>query len=87
MINYNKFRALRLSQFVEASCISKLEKWAFIDRVWVGEAVGFTEWLRPSERPEYLESISMDLTELEHGVAEEMFETLRLPLGSGMTRP
>src|SRR3954447_21497271 len=52
MIPHTKFGQLRLKQFLPDADIAELEDWEYEERVWVGEAVGFSEWLRPVEDPE-----------------------------------
>src|SRR6516165_5206795 len=58
--------------------ITELEDWEFMDRVWVGEAIGFTEWLRLQDDPKVLRSISLHLAELPKSVAEAVFQTIGL---------
>ena len=34
-----------------------------MDQMWVGEAVGFSEWLRLRDKPETLRSLAIDFAE------------------------
>ena len=64
MLTHEKFGRLRLQDFISSAQVRALTEWEFMDRMWVGEAVGFTEWLRPEERPNVLESMALDMADL-----------------------
>ena len=53
-------------------------------RLWTGEGMGFTQWLRPVENPESLGSLSIDFVELEPIIVREMLDVIQLPLSMGM---
>jgi hypothetical protein len=53
--------------------------------LWLGEAIGFTEFLRHTARPRELGSMSVHLSDLPGGVSTAMFTALRLPLTKGMS--
>lgn len=85
MLTYQEFEKLRLSQFVDPSEITELENWEFLDREWVGEAIGFTEWLRPRSSPHRLGSIALDLEALPDEIVEACLSRIGLPLRRHMT--
>jgi len=86
MLTYERFGMMRLRQFVAPELITELSNWEFMDQLWIGEAVGFTEWLRPVDRSDEVRSISLDLVELSPELSTAVFERLGLPLRTGMTR-
>jgi hypothetical protein len=55
-----------------------------MDKVWLGEVHGFTEWLRLREDTEVLRSVSLDLADLDQEVADRILSTFQLPLEYGM---
>lgn len=85
MIPHNCFIFLRLAQFIPMEAITQLDQWEYMDQFWVGEAVGFSEWLRPQNDPEALGSMALDFATLPQDVAEHILETLELPLRPGMS--
>lgn len=85
MIPHSKFAELRLSQFVDPRGISPLTDWEFLDRLWVGEAIGFSEWLCPQESPDSLGSLALDLEDLPQEVVADVLSRIGLPLHRGMT--
>ncbi len=85
-ISWGEFAKLRLSQFIPAAEIRALRDWEFMNLRWVGEAVGFTEWLRRKDDPKVLRSIALDLDALDASVVDTVLECLKLPLRAGMTR-
>ena len=84
MIPLVAFRRLRLRQFVVDEPVP-LSDWEFLNRTWVGEALGFTEWLRPAEEPESLGALSIDLAEVPSECSAAVLSRLELPLAPGMT--
>jgi hypothetical protein len=85
MLSHSEFQKLRLSQFIDASEITELVDWEFLGRQWVGEAIGFTEWLRPQSSPDLLGSIALELEELPARVAEACLHRIGLPVRRHMT--
>lgn len=85
LVPREEFGRLRLAQFIpNGAGIEELEDWEYKDRFWVGEAIGFTEWLRPERKPDVLGCLSLDLEALPQAVWQQMFDRLRLPLRHGM---
>lgn len=85
LISHEEFGRLRLSQFVQdASTTDELEDWEYMDCLWVGEAIGFTEWLRYQDEPETLGCISLDLEALPAEVEQKILSHIHLPLHRGM---
>jgi hypothetical protein len=84
LITHPEFFQLRLSQFFPGGSIAELENWEFMDRLWVGQAIGFSEWLCPEEHPETLQSLALDFSELPKDGYEKVLKILGLPLRPGM---
>ena len=85
MIPYSEFASLRLSQFRPDTEITPLEDWEYEDRTWVGEAIGFSEWLRPADSPEVLGSLAIDFDEFPAPAAERVLQAIGLSVRPGMT--
>lgn len=86
MISHSEFAKLRLARFCPGEQVAELTGWEFENRVWVGEAIGFSEWLRPEDDPECLQSLSIAFAEFPAQAADEVRHALDLPLKAGMTR-
>ncbi len=85
MITHRELAPLRLKDFLpQTDRIEEVDGWEFMDKVWLGEVYGFTEWLRLREDPEVLRSVSLDLADLDQEVADRILATLQLPLEYGM---
>jgi len=67
--------------------IAEVEGWEYLGRVWVGEAFGFTEWLRLSGDPDVLRSISLALTDLPAKGVQTILDALGFPLKPAMRLP
>jgi hypothetical protein len=63
-ISHDAFGRLRLAHFVAAERLEQLRGWEYLDRCWVGEASGFTEWPRLESDPEVTRSVAIDLVAL-----------------------
>lgn len=85
LVPYAEFGSLRLAHFVDLDRLVDLEGWEYLDHIWVGEAVGFSEWLRLASAPEVLGSLAVDLVELPPSAVGQILGKLRLPLRAGMT--
>ncbi len=85
MLTYDDFGRLRLRDFVDdADQIAVLEDWEYMDDLWIGEALGFTEFLRLDEDPLVLRAVSLHFEMLPEAAAERLLGVLRLPLRRGM---
>ncbi len=84
MISYEEFAALRLKDFVNVP-VTTLEDWEFMDNEWVGEAVGFSEWLRLRSEPTTLRSLALDFDDFPTASATRVMEVLGLGVRAGMT--
>jgi hypothetical protein len=84
MISHARFGTLRLAQFLEDSEIAELENWEFMDHLWVGEAVGFSEWLRLENEPDVLRSLTIDFTGFPEHAAAKVLRMIDLPVRGGM---
>jgi len=82
VISHRAFSEMRLRDF--AADVVDLDGWQFMGRVWVGEAIGFSEWLRPDDDPARLGSLALDLRDLPPGLIERVLDRLQLPLSPGM---
>jgi hypothetical protein len=78
MISHARFGALRLAQFLPDAEIAELENWEFMYHVWLGEAVGFSEWLRLENDPGVLRSLAIDFTDFPEHAAAEVLRTNRI---------
>ncbi|AMV37533.1 hypothetical protein [Planctomyces sp. SH-PL62] len=85
MIPYSQFGLLRLRPFRPEAEVVELDDWEYEGRCWVGEAIKFSEWLRPEEKPEALGSLSLDFDEFPAPAADRVLEALDLPVRAGMT--
>lgn len=85
MIRFSDFARLRLRHFVrDAGEIAPLEEWEFLGRRWVGEAIGFTQFLRRQDDPETLRALALDLEMLPDSVAGAVLDRVGLPLRFGL---
>jgi hypothetical protein len=84
MLTHEEFARLRLSEFISNEHIHPVTDFEFLDRLWLGETVGFSEWLRPQERQDVLESLSLDFDDLPADVIERVLAKIQLPLRKGM---
>lgn len=83
-ITHAEFAALRLRDFAPRGDIVELKNWRFRGREWIGEAIGFSEWLRPVEDPERLGSLSLHFEELPLEISNPVLDRLGLPLAAGL---
>lgn len=74
-----------MGQFVPDSDITPLDNWHFMGDQWLGESIGFSEWLRREKSPDFLGSLALDLAAFPHEACNRVFETLNLPLQEGMS--
>lgn len=84
LIDKISFEKLRLKDFIPE--VQSLSNWEFMEELWIGDALGFTEWLRPMNRDNQTQSISLDLNDLDSEVAWRVFDVLGLELEKGMTK-
>jgi hypothetical protein len=85
LIPYAAFGRLRLADFLPAGAeVADLADWEYMEDLWVGEAVGFTEFLRLEEEPEVVRSVALHLAELPPATSAAVLGALRLPLAPGM---
>ncbi len=82
-IPHDAFGRLRLADFIAAGHLEQLRNWEYLERCWVGEASGFTEWLRLESAPEVTRSVAIDLIALPESTVQSMIDMLRLPLRAG----
>jgi len=85
VITHRDFQQLRLRDFVPE--VTALKNWQYMGRQWIGEAVGFSEWLRPQEDSRSLGSMASDFSDLPEDVAAAVLERVQLPLRPGMSLP
>jgi len=84
MISHARFGTLRLAQFLPDADISELENWDFMYHIWLGEAVGFSEWLRLEKDPGVLRSLAIAFNDFPERAAAEVLQTIGLPVRRGM---
>lgn len=87
MISYARFGTLRLAQFLPDAEIEELSDWEYMDEYWIGEAVGFSEWLRLESEPETLRSLALDFADFPPDAAVAVLQTIDLPVRPGMQIP
>ena len=85
MFSHDRFGALRLAHFLPDTQIAELRDWEFMEHLWVGEAIGFSEWLRLENKPDVLRSLAIDFVEFPKSAAEAVLRTIDLPIHGGMT--
>ena len=85
MLPHSEFHRLRLCHFTKADDIVELEGRRFLERTWIGEAIGFTEWLRLEDDPENLGSLALDFSELPDVLSRAVLDRLGLHLSAGMS--
>jgi hypothetical protein len=85
MISNEDFSKLRLRDFFPDLEPVPLKDWEYEGRIWVGEAIGFTEWLYPEETPTILGSIALYMPELPKAGLDNLLSRLSLPLSTGMS--
>ena len=90
LIAYPQFAKLQLRPFLLQEPdlepgVRLLEDWEFMGGLWLGEAIGFTEFLRHTACPRELGSMSVHLSDLPGGISNAIFAALRLPLTRGMS--
>lgn len=85
MLSHAEFRTLRLRALAPHLEVVDLKDWEFMDRMWIGEAVGFSEWLRPTTDPHSLGSLALG-TELPPELWDAVLARLGLLVRRGMTR-
>ena len=85
MISHADFGNLRLAQYRHDAEIAELDNWEFMDHMWIGEAVGFSEWLRPAEEPDVLRSLAIDFTEFPETAAIQVLGAIGLSVRAGMS--
>jgi len=54
-------------------------------RTWIGEAIGFSEWLCPKDSETELQSLAIDFEVLPRNGCKRVLATLGLPLEPGMS--
>jgi len=84
MISHIQFGKLRLALFRPDEKITHLAGWEFMDAMWVGEAIGFSEWLRLESDPEVLRSLALDFAEFPPDAAASVLRAIELPVRAGM---
>lgn len=87
MIGYNKFFKLKLTDFLDNhEEIESVSGWEFMDDIWKGETIGFTEFLQLESDDEKTRSISLDLTDLPNSTIDKIITSLDIALQKGMTK-
>jgi hypothetical protein len=85
MISHDRFGTLRLAQFLPDAQITELRDWEFQEHIWIGEAIGFSEWLRLEDQPDVLRSLAIHFGELPNNTVKEVLGTIDLPIQGGMS--
>jgi hypothetical protein len=85
MIPYDDFGRLRLADFLPGADLAQLEGWEFLDHMWLGEALGFSEWLRLEDDPDVLRSLAINFSEFPPRAGEAVLQAVQLPVRAGMS--
>ena len=76
----------RLVDFAPAYAVVQFDRWAYLEREWLGESYGaFTEFLRLASDPDVLRSIALDLVALPESISQDVLVALELPVRLRMT--
>lgn len=84
MIAHAKFGELRLAHFQPEAKITQLTNWEFMESIWVGEAIGFSEWLRLESDPHVLRSLAINFSSFPQTAAINVLQTIDLSIRAGM---
>jgi hypothetical protein len=84
MISHADFGKLRLAHLLPRANIVELADWEFMGKTWLGEAVGFSEWLRLEKDPNVLRSLAIDFTDFGEAAAIQVLDTIGVPIRRGM---
>jgi hypothetical protein len=85
LIDYKNFIRLKLDDFIsEKEAVRFVTAFEFLDDLWTGLSIGFTEWLQ-LEGNENIKSISLDLTSLPEKSINQIIHKIGLNLKKGMT--
>jgi hypothetical protein len=88
---FTEFAQLRLTEFLGAhpALLGKVAHmnggWEFMGGAWLGEGLGFTDFLCLETMPEELGCLSLSLADLPEEVSAAVFARLGLPLRRRMT--
>ena len=86
IISYENFYNLKLADFIEnKEEIETLYDWEFMNAIWHGESIGFSEWLQLSDEPKE-KSISLDLCGLSEVSINKISSALKLNIVNGLTK-
>ena len=85
IVSHEDLGRLRFGQFLPGDEIRTLSNWEYMDEIWVAEAFGFTELLRPARRPDVVRSAALDLAALPDDAQDALWAALQLPLRRGMS--
>lgn len=90
LLPYATFAKLRLEQFLVAQPalqgrVAQMKGgWEYLGGRWLGEGLGFTDFLRLEDTPRELGCISLDLSSLPDEVSHAILDRLGLPLRRSM---
>ena len=90
LLPYAAFRELRLAPFLTAQPalreqVAQMEGgWKYLGGTWLGEGLGFTDFLCLEDMPSELGCISLDLSSLPDEVSHAILDTVGLPLRRSM---
>ena len=84
MISLNQFKKLRIENYFPQEEIYELDNWKLEQETWVGESIGFSEWLRPENNPTETFYISLDLDALPEVEVKKLLEEIGLNVDKGI---
>lgn len=85
MIDHDTFGKLRLVDFLPPSKVYNFDDYRLLGRIWVGEGLGFTTFIRLPKQPDVVRLVELDLFHLKPRAISRMFKALDLPLARGMS--
>lgn len=80
VISLEDFSALRLTNFLPEAACEQVDGWEYLDRIWICQMSGFTQFCHLRDGSFCLGVLSIDLSDLPVGVGEARVHSLGLPI-------
>ena len=81
LLDHHAFGKIRFVDFFpHEEEMEKLVAFDFMDDHWIGEAIGFTQFLRLRNDPEVTRSISLSLEDIPESTTHDILLKLKIPL-------
>src|SRR5687768_12430501 len=85
LISYDSFQRLRLSDFYKSSDVEEVSGYEFMDDIWIGETIGFNEFLRLEEDNQNTKAIILNFTDPSISFQSQVLDKIGLAIAPGMT--